>query len=136
MSKVYSLLFLFCLTGCQDESQSDKKAELFGEWVSNKGLTLKSIDATNAPVPDAIRNSFGQMAYIFKPKQITFTSVGSANSQDRWFKWHVLESTQQYASIEISGLGIKTSKIKFKKEYGCLGLQPDGQAFTEYFCKQ
>lgn len=115
---------------------SDKQAELLGEWISNKPLTLQSIETAKVSVPHLLTQAFGQMAYVFEPERTTLTPVGTRGTQEHWYRWHVVESTPQYVVIEVSGPGHGTSRVRFTKEQGCLGLRPEGQSFTEYFCRQ
>lgn len=136
MLKVLCVLVSFFLISCQTAIPSDQQAELLGEWVSNKPLTLKSIEEAHVSVPIPLTQAFGQMAYVFEPERTTFTPVGTHGTQEHWYRWSVVESTPQYVVIEISGLGRGTSRVRFTKEHGCLGLRPEGQAFTEYFCRQ
>lgn len=136
MCRVGSLLFVALLAGCYSASLPDQKAEFLGVWVSSKALTLESIEAAGAPTPDGLKKAFGEMAYVFQAERITLTPVGTESAQGRWYEWRVVESQPEYAVLEISGQGRASSKIRFVKAHGCLGLRPEGQAFTEYFCKK
>lgn len=136
MSRVCCLIFLALLAGCYSVSQPDQKGELLGVWVSNKALTLESMEASGAHSPDGLEKSFGEMAYVVQAERITFTPVGTENTQDRWYQWRVVESQLEYAVLEVSGQGKAPTQIRFTKARGCLGLRPVGQPFTEYFCKE
>lgn len=136
MSKVVGLLFVALLAGCYGASLPDQKAEFLGVWVSSKALTLESIEAAGAPTSDGLKKSFGEMAYVFRAERTTFTPVGTEGAQSRWYEWRVVESRPEYAVLEFTGQGRAPAKIRFTRVHGCLGLKPEGQSFTEYFCKR
>jgi len=134
------LLFAISLIlGVSSCNQSLDKDELIGVWVSNKDMTLNGIQFTSSEADGkkytALDNMLGEMAYVFRGTETTFTPADSIKQQEQWFAWDLVDSNQKVYVVDVHVNG-QNKRFEFLKRDGCIGLQVEVSDFVEYFCKK
>ncbi|MGI0118300.1 hypothetical protein [Zooshikella sp. RANM57] len=128
--KSFTVLFALMLFGCAPKGHLEW---LDGAWILDGDLTIKEHTGSELPelVLKAINSSSDEMAFVFKGNKTTYTPIDSVEEQETWFKWKLIEDSENSLLIELP----KGKRLRFFKFEQCIGLLVDAYSYTEYYCK-
>ena len=133
------------VSGCTTQNDIAYQNLLVGTWVSNGTVTLSEAEKKGTTLPDWVRESFGESAYIVTPKKLTFTKLSNPANERSWFKWSVSEETETHLILETGSAVMFQKQIKrYNKKIGCFengwtfnvtDSPNDSFRYNHYYCK-